>query len=503
MRRVLARACAALAVLAASVSSGGQTAGAQSIEMPDLPPGAPVFAPHQVPWNPTDEWIFPGVIRVDGALDAPLARYHLYTAPHDSPGGMSLFLADSLEGPWTPYPGNPVFPNGVNVSHTSTPHVIWVEDEQLFFMYFHGENDVTRLATSPDGITWTHEGVVVSAPSGSHAASYSRVFEHEIPRLGNRYVMLFTEERMGSGILRIRYAVSDDGRDWDVQPEVLVHPSGNEGTRISSATLLRWQGRNLVVYHGASGNIHVTDVGEQFDQEQHLGVLHDETDRVAAPHLLVEDGRLHMFYESGHRLAAVIRHTSAPVDELAPLGRHSGGPVTGYFTDVRPTSHHDDIYRLERAGLTTGCGTPTRFCPEDTITRAQMATFLSRALRLPVGSASRTTFDDVTTGTSYTAHIEALRTAGLTNGCGPDRFCPDGPVTRQEMATFLSRALELPPVHTNHFVDVAPGTSFTAHINAIRAAGITNGVGDGRFDPEGLVTRQQMASFLARAFDLR
>lgn len=494
---------ALLALVAALVPGPGARAQTVAPDLPVLPPGSPVFLPHESDWNPTDEWIFPTIVRAADHLPDPLATYYLYTSPHDAPGGIALFLSDSLDGPWTPYPQNPVIPKIDGVTHISSAHVLWSETEGRFLLYFHGENVHTRLATSPDGVTWTHEGIVIAAPPTAQAASYARVFELEIPRLGNTYTMLYTEERAG-GVLRIRYATSDDAREWTTQPEVLVSASGIEGTRISSPTYLPWAGRHLVIYHGSSGNVHVTEVGEDFDREDHLGVLFDQDERAAAPTFHVEDDRFHMFYESGPRLSAAIRHTSTPLSNVGPLVTpHSGTVVTGYFSDVGPSSHHDDIYRLERAGLTTGCGDPTRFCPTDTITRAQMATFLSRALRLPLGPSTVTTFDDVRAGTNFTAHIEALRVAGLTNGCGGNSFCPDAPVTRQEMAAFLARALDLPPVAGSHFVDVAQGTSFTGYINAIYVAGITNGVGGGAYDPTGPVTRQQMASFLSRGFGLR
>ena len=95
-------------------------------------------------------------------------------------------------------------------------------------------------------------------------------------------------------------------------------------------------------------------------------------------------------------------------------------------------------------GITVGCNPPSndRFCPEDSVTRAQMATFLVRALGLPGGVAS---FVD-TAGSVHEGNIGALAAAGITVGCNPpsnDRFCPEDSVTRAQMATFLTRALDL------------------------------------------------------------
>ncbi len=97
-----------------------------------------------------------------------------------------------------------------------------------------------------------------------------------------------------------------------------------------------------------------------------------------------------------------------------------------------------EIAQLTAAGITRGCG-PDRFCPDQPVTRGQMAAFLVRALDLPPAD---TTFAD-TKGHTFAADIAALARSGITRGCGPDRFCPDQPVTRGQMAAFLVRALRL------------------------------------------------------------
>ena len=92
--------------------------------------------------------------------------------------------------------------------------------------------------------------------------------------------------------------------------------------------------------------------------------------------------------------------------------------------------------------ITAGCDTdPLRYCPQDSVTRGQMATFLVKAFDLP--DADPAGFTD-TAGNVHAARIDALATAGVTTGCKTDplRYCPDGPVTRGQIATFLYRALE-------------------------------------------------------------
>lgn len=110
------------------------------------------------------------------------------------------------------------------------------------------------------------------------------------------------------------------------------------------------------------------------------------------------------------------------------------------------------IRALFEAGITRGCtGTATRYCPDDTVTRGEMAAFLTRAVDLPAGESVDFTDDD---GNIFEDAIERLAASGITRGCNPpanDRFCPDDTVTRGQMAAFLTRArpLEVPPAVPN------------------------------------------------------
>ena len=103
--------------------------------------------------------------------------------------------------------------------------------------------------------------------------------------------------------------------------------------------------------------------------------------------------------------------------------------------------------RLAELEVTSGCKTePLRFCPDESVTRAQMATFLVRAFDLE--DAPPAGFGD-TEDNRHEASIDALAASGITAGCEtePLNYCPRDPVTRAQMATFLARALgvvELP-----------------------------------------------------------
>ncbi len=168
-----------------------------------------------------------------------------------------------------------------------------------------------------------------------------------------------------------------------------------------------------------------------------------------------------------------------------------------YFSDISHTSFVEAINWLAEQQITQGCGQDT-FCPDLPVTRGQMAAFLSRALQLP--AADQDYFNDDNNST-FQNYINRLRQAGITQGCGQDTFCPDLPVTRGQMAAFLSRALQLPAADQDYFNDDNNST-FQDYINRLRQAGITQGCGTDTFCPDLPVTRGQMAAFLYRARDL-
>lgn len=120
--------------------------------------------------------------------------------------------------------------------------------------------------------------------------------------------------------------------------------------------------------------------------------------------------------------------------------------VNGLFFDDEASIFEGAIDRLGASEVTRGCNPPfnDRFCPEDPVTRGQMAAFLVRALGYSNdGGGDRFSDDD---NSVFEAAIDRLATAGVTLGCNPPantNFCPDQPVTRGQMAAFLIRALDL------------------------------------------------------------
>ncbi len=133
-----------------------------------------------------------------------------------------------------------------------------------------------------------------------------------------------------------------------------------------------------------------------------------------------------------------------------------------------------------------------------------MAAFIRRALDLPSSGTDFFIDDD---DSVFEGDINAIAEAGITKGCNPptsDRYCPDGNITREQMAAFLRRAFDYPAATIDYFVD--DDTSiFEADINAIAKAGVTLGCNppaNDRYCPTDLVKRDQMASFFSRALGL-
>ena len=171
------------------------------------------------------------------------------------------------------------------------------------------------------------------------------------------------------------------------------------------------------------------------------------------------------------------------------------------------------IERLYAAGITGGCNTsPLMYCPETTVTRAQMAVFLERGIHgasfVPPAVGASTGFGDVPTDYWAAAFIKQLVADGITVGCGSGNYCPENGVTRAQMAVFLLRSKHggsyTPPAvgSDTGFGDVATDYWAAAFIKQLVAEGITAGCGNGNYCPEQPVTRAQMAVFLVRTFAL-
>ena len=164
------------------------------------------------------------------------------------------------------------------------------------------------------------------------------------------------------------------------------------------------------------------------------------------------------------------------------------------FSDVAGHPFEEHIEWMRQAGLTEGCG-GGRYCPDDPVTRGQMASFLARALELPPTSVDAFSDDN---GTTHEDAINRLAASGIASGCTATRYCPSATVIRGQMASFLARGLDLPLATRDWFAD-DDHSSYQTNINRLAESRIASGCGSGTFCPGAGITRGQMAAFLHRA----
>ena len=181
----------------------------------------------------------------------------------------------------------------------------------------------------------------------------------------------------------------------------------------------------------------------------------------------------------------------------------------GAFRDD-DNAHRRNIEQIAAWGITQGCDDQSRFCPTRTVTRAQMAAFLHRAVTRLYGRpdpAEEVQFTDVGPDVWYQSYAQWAAANGVMGTPG-GAFNPQGAVTRADMAEMLVAAfdnLSASPEFQGLFSDVAgiPYATIRA-MEGIYAAGVTTGCGTAplRYCPAKEVTRAQMASFLVRAVNL-
>jgi hypothetical protein len=201
---------------------------------------------------------------------------------------------------------------------------------------------------------------------------------------------------------------------------------------------------------------------------------------------------------AGVALAVAAVPSAALVDGASP---------SGSFFDDDGNVHEGNIEAIAAENITRGCNPPqsTNYCASSQVTRGQMAAFLVRALGLP---ATDTDFFIDDENSIFEGDINRLAESGITKGCNPpanDRYCPDSTVTREQMAAFLVRALNLTDDGGGDLFGDDDDSIFENDIDRLGTEGITKGCNppvNDMFCPKDKVLRDQMASFLARALNL-
>ncbi len=178
------------------------------------------------------------------------------------------------------------------------------------------------------------------------------------------------------------------------------------------------------------------------------------------------------------------------------------------FTDVTPdmsSFHFVNVMKLW--GVTQGC-TPTQYCPTQTITRSQMATFIIRALygnSFPYVTTPY--FTDVPSTDPSFPYVQKMKELGITVGCTATTFCPNDTLTRWQGATFIIRAKMIKLFGNNftypataYFADVPSTDVSFPYVQKMKELGITVGCQADKFCPGDPLTREAVAVFVVRAF---
>lgn len=170
-----------------------------------------------------------------------------------------------------------------------------------------------------------------------------------------------------------------------------------------------------------------------------------------------------------------------------------------YFNDILGHYAQDDIMALANKGWMIGVSSVS-FAPNRALTRAEAAIVIVRALGLENQPPAEYYSD--TTNHYARDMIAIARKYQIMLGVGNNRFEPNSPLTREQLAMILDRILVLPkPAGSNPFKDISPERNPLSYDSIMRLAAndIAKGSVDGRYVPEGHVHRGEMAAFINRA----
>ena len=170
------------------------------------------------------------------------------------------------------------------------------------------------------------------------------------------------------------------------------------------------------------------------------------------------------------------------------------------FADVRPGSYYYDAVRWAVENDITSGTSDDLFSPDAACTRAQVITFLWRATGSPQPVSRTNPFTDVPSNAYYRDAVLWAVEQGITNGVSATRFDPDATITRGQMAALLYRTAGTPAVSGgSSFVDVGASAYYSKAVAWAYQNDIASGTGANRFSPNAVCTRAQIVTFLYRA----
>lgn len=173
------------------------------------------------------------------------------------------------------------------------------------------------------------------------------------------------------------------------------------------------------------------------------------------------------------------------------------------YHDISTSYAREAISRLHASGIMQGT-TATAFSPKRPVTRAEFITVLMRALGITPASSTIPAYTDVPRSTWYYGAIQAATELGLTNGLGNGTFQPDQALTRQEAAVWLGKTLKQAIPAASSLSTYRDNSSIAAwaspYVTAISALGLMQG-SEGLFHPAQSITRQETAVIFDRLLE--
>ena len=213
-----------------------------------------------------------------------------------------------------------------------------------------------------------------------------------------------------------------------------------------------------------------------------LGVSLDDSRFVKSGHTLTEN--LLSFRQSNGGFYHVLDGSD---------GNNQMSSEQGFYALVaidRAANGQNSLYRMSDVAKNTSK-------PATSVSKGNVDASVS----VPGVTAPGTTFSDIKNHANKAA-IEELASRGIINGMGKGTFAPNKTMTRAEFAAIVTRALGLAAKDTKVFSDVPSSKWYAGYIGTANSSGIVNGVGGGKFNPDGTITRQEAAAMVARAAKL-
>jgi len=200
--------------------------------------------------------------------------------------------------------------------------------------------------------------------------------------------------------------------------------------------------------------------------------------------------------------------TPTPTDIEAGAQTPAAPVTVNPFTDIREGDwFYADIMYGYLHKLFSGTAVD-KFSPDMAMTRGMLVTVLGRHYGVNVSKYGSVSFDDVDGGQYYTPYIEWARQTGIVLGIGDNKFDPDAPITRQDLAVLLIRYTDFAPLilpmtrDYKGFIDEADIANYAKEANErFFKADLISGYPDGSYKPHGLATRAEIAAILHRLLE--